>query len=158
MTLRPALLSILLAATAAVPASALEIVRVLPGWRDAASFKRIAEYFTGREHTGGEVLLRTYPEQRAGYYFLLRVADAGGPRDIRVRLTVFAPGAAEPRTHVLPARLTGNSTVLNLGLTGPDWPDPKANPVAWKVEVLDAADEAVLAAATSYLWEQPAQP
>jgi len=157
VTLRAALLTLVLAATA-VPASALEIVRVLPGWRDAASFKRIAEYFTGREHTAGEVLRRTHPDQRAGYYFLLRVAGSGGPADVRVRLTVFAPGAADPRVHVLPARLTGDSTVLNLGLTGPDWPDPKANPVAWKVEVLGAEGETVLAQATSYLWSQPAQP
>jgi len=47
--------------------------------------------------------------------------------------------------------------VLNLGLTGTDWPDAKTNPVAWKLDVL-AADGRVLASEKSYLWEKPVTP
>jgi hypothetical protein len=45
--------------------------------------------------------------------------------------------------------------MLNLGLTGPDWPDLKVNPVAWKLDIL-TADGKRLASEKSYLWEKPA--
>jgi hypothetical protein len=45
--------------------------------------------------------------------------------------------------------------VFHLGLTGPDWPDPKINPVAWRLTLLEA-DGRVLGMERSYLWEKPA--
>jgi hypothetical protein len=133
----------------------VKVVRVFTGWRDAASFKRISEYFDGKENSGREVVLRTHSEERAGYYFLTRIANPGAPVDAKLVLQVVLPGNTVPRTFTFAAALPAKDTVFNLGLTGGDWPDPKVYPVAWKLDVT-AADGRVLATEMSYLWERPA--
>jgi hypothetical protein len=135
----------------------LTIVRAFTGWRDAASFKRISEYFDGQENTGGQILVRSHPEQRAGYYFLLRTANPGAALAVKLNLQLSMPGEAKPRTHTFSVQLPSGEAVLNLGLTGADWPDPKTNPVAWKLDVL-ADDGRALATEMSYLWAKPATP
>lgn len=131
------------------------IVRTFAGWRDGASFKRISEYFDGKENTGRETVLRTHPEQRTGYYFLVRVANPGAPQPVRFQLQLFEPGAAAARTVAFPAGLKSGSEVFQLGLTGPAWQDAKSQPVAWQLQIL-ADDGRVLATEKSYLWEKPA--
>jgi hypothetical protein len=145
----------MLLATTVAAAAEMKIIRVFSGWRDAASFKRISEYFDGKENTGGQLVLRTHADQRDGYYFLVRVAHAGAPLDARIKLHVVRPTAATPAAYSFSTSLPGGESVLHLGLTGPDWPDKKANPVAWKLE-LCSADGSVLATEKSYLWEKPA--
>lgn len=145
----------LLLGLACAPAADLTLVRVHSGWRDAASFKRISEYFDGKENTGGEALLRTHPDQRGGYYFLVRIANPGAPRAVTARLQVITDASAKPRGFTFTPELRAGDTVFHLGLTGPDWPDAKADPVAWKLEFLDA-DGRVLVSGQSYLWEKPA--
>lgn len=139
-----------------VPAFAVDvtIVPVFAGWREAASFKRISEYFSGKENTGGQLMLRTHPEQRAGYYFQFRINTAATV-DTRLVLQVITPDTATPRTFNFTTSLLSPKTMLNLGLTAADWPDQKINPVAWKLEVF-SADGKLIAAETSYLWERPA--
>ena len=155
------LLALTLATTASAAASApaadrsVGIVRVLHGWRETASFKHIGEYFDGREHTGGEVVLRTHADQRAGYYFLVRLANPGAERTVRIHLLVIDPESATPHEFNFPAGLPGRETIFNLGLTGADWAGAKINPVAWKLEILDPAGR-LLATEQSYLWEKPA--
>lgn len=149
------LLALLLALTVAAPGAEVAFVRVFTGWRDASSFKRISEYFTGREDTGDEVVLRTQPDERAGYYFLVRTANVGGERDARFELDVILPNAPEPRRHVFPARLPTGGALFRLGLTGADWPDRTVDAVAWRLE-LRGEDGTLLASARSYLWEKPA--
>ena len=140
---------------AATSAAELTIVRVFTGWRDAASFKHISEYFSGKENTHGETMLRTQPDQRAGYYFLMRTANPGAPLAVKVSIQLNLPGESKPRTHHFATELPSGKAVLNLGLTGADWPGENTNPVAWKLDVL-AADGRVLATEKSYLWEKPA--
>ena len=141
--------------TPLVVAQDLSIVRTFTGWRDGASFKRISEYFDGKENTGRETVLRTHPEQRTGYYFLVRVANPGAPLPVRFQLQLFEPGAAAARTVAFPAELKSGSEVFQLGLTGPAWQDAKSQPVAWQLQIL-ADDGRVLATEKSYLWEKPA--
>lgn len=161
MNFRPLLILFAALTTAALPSVAsakegnLTIVRVFTGWRDAASFKHISEYFTGKESTHGETMLRTQPDQRGGYYFLVRTANPGAPVAVKVNILLSMPGEPKPRTHTFAAELPAGKAVLNLGLTGADWPDAKTNPVAWKLDVL-AADGRMLASEKSYLWEKPA--
>jgi hypothetical protein len=131
-------------------ATGVTVVPIATGWREAGSFKRISEYFSGRENTGGQLILRTQPDQRSGYYFQMRVATVT-TIDARLVLQVITPDSAAPRTYKFTATLTGPKTMLNLGLTGADWTDLKINPVAWKLEVL-SADGKLLATETSYLW------
>jgi hypothetical protein len=145
----------LLLGLCAASAADLTITRVYSGWRDAASFKRISEYFTGRENTGGQSVLRTHPEQRAGYYFLVRVANSGAPRKVTARLQVITDTAAKPVEFLFSPELDSGETVFHLGLTGADWPDATTNPVAWKLDLTDAGGQAPVSE-QSYLWEKPA--
>jgi hypothetical protein len=165
-TFRARALSLLLAACAsavpaiqAAPAAAaaptgVTIVHVFSGWRDAPSFKRISEYFTGVENTGGETMLRTHPDQRAGFYFLVRVANAGTALPVKMILQIIAVNEAKARQYSFATDLKVGETVLELGVTGADWPDAKANPIAWKLDVL-ADDGRALATKESYVWEKP---
>jgi hypothetical protein len=143
----------LVISVAGASASDLSIVRVFTGWRDAASFKRISEYFNGRENTGGQIVLRTHPEQRGGYYFLVRVANRGAPVEATLSLQIVLPGGEKPRIVTFPTTIPGRQTVFDVGLTGPDWPGPNINPVAWKLDVL-GANGSLLATDKSYLWSQ----
>lgn len=145
----------LLIGLASAAAAELTLVRIHAGWRDAASFKRISEYFVGKENTGGEAVLRTHPAQRGGYYFLVRAANPGAALTATARLSVITAADARPREFTFTPVLRPGDTVFHLGLTGPDWPDAKADPVAWKLDLTDA-DGKVLATARSYLWDKPA--
>ncbi len=147
------LFSVLCAAASAQ--QPLAIKHVYTGWRDAASFKRISEYFDGQENTHGEAILRTHPEQRGGFYFLVRVANPGAARPIKASLHVITSANARTSDYQFSTELKGNDdTVFQLGLTGADWTDPKGHPVAWKLDLLDS-DGKALASETSYLWEKP---
>jgi hypothetical protein len=140
-----------------VQAAEVEFVRVWPGWRDAESFERISEYFNGEENTGREVVLRTHPEERAGFYFLVRVANPGDLlSNARFVLNVISPASPDPKETVFPVEVPRRSKVFQLGLTGPDWTNSEIHPVAWKLE-LRSADGQVLASAQSFLWEKPAK-
>jgi hypothetical protein len=132
----------------------VRIVRTFFGWREAASFKRISEYFDGKENTGGEIVLRTHPDQRAGYYFLVRVDNSGAPLAARIVLRVFTPDGSAPRAFTFDTQLPGRESVFDLGLTGTDWPGRKINAVAWRLELLDATGR-TLATDKSYLWDKP---
>lgn len=150
-----ALLLVLATAATSLAAAEVRVVRVFTGWREAASFKRISEYFTGRENTGGEVVLRTQPASRGGYYFLVRTDNDGPARDVRFSLEVVMPGATQPHRFEFSAALPAGARVYQLGLTGADWPDKTVSAVAWKLELRDAAGT-LLATEKSYLWEKPA--
>lgn len=137
--------------------SDVEFVRVWPGWRDAESFERISEYFTGQERTGDRVVLRTQSTARAGFYFLVRVANhAQSHPGAKFALHVITPASPDPKTYTFPADLPERSTVFHLGLTGADWAGPDVHPVAWKLDLL-SADDRTLASAQSFLWSKPAK-
>jgi hypothetical protein len=138
-------------------ADGVEFVRVWPGWRDAESFERISEYFSGEENTGREIVVRTHPERREGFYYLVRVANEGEAlQGAKFVLQVISPASPEPKTSTFPVEVPHRSKVFQLGLTGPDWPNSDVHPVAWKLE-LRSADDQVLASAQSFLWEKPAK-
>jgi hypothetical protein len=138
-------------------AAEAEFVRVWPGWRDAESFDRIAEYFGGPESHGREPILRTQAGARDGYYFLVRVKPAAALPAAKFAVSVIRPDHPDPKVFTFAAALPEKETVLHLGLTGADWPGGKsASPAAWKIALL-AADGRVLAEHKSFLWEKPAK-
>lgn len=150
-------LALLLALAAAVSVTAAEVkvVRVYTGWREAASFKRISEYFTGRENTGREIVVRSRPEERGGYYFLVRTHNPGAAREAKFVFQVVTPEATQPRVFRFSSTLPAGKAVHQFGLTGADWPDRTVDAMAWKLEIVDA-NGAPVAEAKSYLWEKPA--
>lgn len=137
----------------AVTARATEITRVWTEWRDGDSFVRLSELFGGPENPGDEIYLRTHPESRDGLYFLVRLAHASGGDGTFV-LSVIKPGGTEPVVFKFPASVPAGSSVFQLGLTGADWPDAKAEPMAWHVALVDSGG-AELAASESFLWSAP---
>ena len=148
---------LLVFATTFARAAGVEFVRVWPSWRDAESFERIGEYFGRPETQGRDVVMRTQPGERAGYYFLVRVKATTAAPGATLELSVIRPDQPEPKVHPFPVTLMAKETVFQLGLTGADWPQgKKANPVAWKLTLL-ASDGTVLAEHKSFLWEKPAK-
>ncbi len=132
----------------------IQVVRVMPDYQTADSFVRISEYFTGKENTGGATILRTQPASREGFYFLVRVKTANPIKVAWIETQVITPTAPETRTDSFAISLPAGSHVIKLGLTGTDWPDSKAKPVAWKLRFL-SADGKELAAEQSFLWSKP---
>ncbi|MCX6953200.1 MAG: hypothetical protein NTV51_13690 [Verrucomicrobia bacterium] len=134
------------------------IVRLWPGWRETDSFDRIGEFLGGPEPAGRRTLLRSQPDARAGYYFLLRVASpAALTAGAKFELQVIRPDAPEPKTFTFPVTAPAGDTVFDLGVTGTDWPGgKKASPVAYRLTLL-AADGRVLVEHKSFLWEKPAK-
>jgi hypothetical protein len=150
-------LALLLALPVRGQTAGIEIVRVFTGWRDAASFQRISEFFDGRENTGKITLLRSQPGERAGFYWLVRLKNGGAPLpDARFELQVITPASPETRTFAFPTDIPAGRSVYRLGLTGADWPGAKARPVAWRLRLL-AADGRTVVAKESFLWEMPAK-
>jgi hypothetical protein len=140
-----------------VRAADVGFVLVWPGWRDAEAFDRISEYFGGGENPGGQIILRTQPRERAGYYFLARVKSEAAQAGVKFLVSVIRPDSPDPRVFTFPATLPAKETIFQLGLTGADWPGgQKANPAAWKISLVDAGGQ-VLAEYKSFLWEKPAK-
>lgn len=141
-----------------IRADGLEIVRIMQGWRSADSFHRITEFFGGKSSTGGITELRSQSTEPAGYYWFLRLKNAGAPVvGARFELQVITPAAPEPKTFAFAADIPAGSSLFQLGLTGSDWPGAKARPVAWNLRLL-AADGTTLLARQSFLWALPEKP
>jgi hypothetical protein len=153
--LRLLFLLCLTGASAAGSAPELALVRVWPGWKEAEDFTRLREYFGAAPESGPRRVLRTTPGERAGFYFLVRTRGPAVPEAI-LELLVLRPDGTEPVRHRFPAALRAGEEVVELGLTGEAWPGGKrAQPVAWRLQVLDANGR-VLAAQRSFLWVDPA--
>ena len=151
-----ACLSLLVTAVFACAAE-VTFTRVWPQWREAEAFDRISEYFGHGENTSGHLILRTHADARAGYYFIVRLEHAPSLTGAKFELSVIRPDAPEPKSFSFPIATSANDGVVELGLTGADWPgEKKASPVAWQL-TLRAADGHVLAEQKSFLWENPAK-
>lgn len=143
-------------ALASVRAAGVEFVRVWPAWRDAVDFDSISEHFTGREEHGHRVVLRTTPDARAGFYYLVRVANKDTAKTAAsFSLRLISPQSPDVKTYSFSADVPSGQTVFELGLTGQTWPNAELHPVAWRLDLL-SADGTVLATAKSFLWEKPA--
>lgn len=147
--------AVLFALASGLAAEPISLVRVWPRWYDLDSFQRISEYFTGRQNPGDYTILRTQPEIRPGYYFLVRVKNKGQlVQGTKFVISVILPGHPDPRTYVFPADVPAKGKVYQLGLTGSDWPGKKILPLAWKVDLVDASGREI-ATQQSFLWSKP---
>jgi len=150
------LLALFLGSATAARAGNIEVVRVWPSYRTAASFDRIALYFNGPEDTRGESFLRSRPASRDGYYFLVRLDNPGVTvAGATFEISVVSPASPEPQAFTFKADVPAGSHAFDLGLTGPDWPGAKADAVAWRV-VVRSPDGTELASRQSFLWDRPA--
>ena len=136
---------------------AFEFRHVAHRYFEAKSFKRISEYFTGRENPGNRLLCRSRPAERAGLYFILSLDEHSRklPQGAQFVVEFIRPDDPETKTIRVPVpekRPRGKE--IYLGLTGDDWPDKTARLVAWRLRLVDASGE-VLAERKSFLWEHP---
>ena len=148
-----ALAAMLLAAPALVLAAEVKLVRVWPEYRAAASFTRIAEYFGGKEKAS-ELIVRTRPESRDGYYFLTRFKSSEALPGSIIALEYFLPGEDQARVQFFPVDVPRGSRAILAGLTGPDWPGSKVEPTAWRLRLLGPSGTEV-AREQSFLWSLP---
>ena len=121
------------------------------------AFLRISEYFDGKENTGNRLICRSKPDIRAGLYLVLSLKESTRklPQNLVARWQVISPKAPDPVEHRIAVpneRPRGKD--LFVGLTGADWPDPEARPVAWKLTLETAGGEVALER-KSFLWERP---
>lgn len=146
-------LAFLLVSSAALFAGGQQIVRVWTNYRDAAYFDRIGEYFGAVEHHSGRMVLRSQPEHRAGFYFLVRITEPKEvPAGSRWVLDVILPDHKHAKTFTFALPQGQTEPVVLLGLTGTDWPGPKVHPLAWHVRLADPEGRELLAK-SSFLWE-----
>lgn len=135
-----------------------EIARLWTGFREARSFVRLSELFTGKENPGKRVILRSQPGERTGFYYIVRLVDRDRHPvpDGTVVLHVIPPDGDEPHVYRFPFKGDGRHKLrLDVGLTGKDWPyDREQLPLAWKIEILDATG-ALIDSRESFLWSRP---
>jgi len=135
--------------------SEVEFVRIWPQWRSDDSFLRISEYLSGEENTGRQTVLRSQPDDRDGFYFLVRVKGAHDQSGAtKFVLEVITPDSAQAKVYNFPTAITKRSQVFNLGLTGSDWKGKKVHPVAWRLRLI-ADEDRELASQQSFLWALP---
>ena len=120
-----------------------------------AEIRPISGYFGKESH---EQRFRTVVPSEAdafrGQYFIARLDDPS-PGDLaEARMTYLPSDSKEMRTHTWNLQGLPLKGWLYLGLTGSDWPSPEVQPLAWRIELLDAAGK-TLADWKSFLWEMP---
>ena len=136
-------------------AAALTIETAYTRFYESPEIRPIRQYF-GASLTGQRyrTVVASQPDSPAGQYFILRLKGPRPAPPAAARITWYATDAMAPRTRQWPLADARLENWLYLGLTGPDWPDPKVQPLAWHIELLDAAG-ATLAEWKSFLWEMP---
>lgn len=125
-------------AHAASPAPGIKYVTHL--MRPASDFRRISEYFTYEEDTGGDIIVRTDTSDRAGLYFAVGFDWLDElPSGAIAVLEYVGADSTEPQKCLFlipPVRKPALFKELRLGITGLDSPKPKKNPVtAWKLSL-----------------------
>lgn len=119
-------------------------------------FQRVPEFFTGREYSASKLYCRSIPEQREGFYFVIKLAgeDEGlsdGACWVLDWITQTDPAARSKRIPVSQPGLLEDEVFL--GLTGSDWPDPDLRPLAWRIRLLGPQNQ-TLVERKSFLWSK----
>ncbi len=121
-------------------------------------FKRISEYFTDAENTGGHAVVRSRPESRDGLYMIVSLENgAKVPAGSVAELRYFHPkkGGLQTCRWTLPEFSAAPHRELRLGLTGEDWDASlyRKRPSAWQLSV-SGPDGQLLFRRNSYLWKE----
>ncbi|MCC5789953.1 MAG: hypothetical protein JJT75_09975 [Opitutales bacterium] len=125
-------------------------------WRDHASFVRVQEYFTGEERTDPYLIHRTNPEEREGYYWLVRLIAEEHPAEenltLRAEWTVPEDPEIRRSEYALPADhdFWDGREVLLFGLTDGELGEGES-PTSWRLSVRNAEGE-ILGVYRSFLW------
>jgi len=120
------------------------------------TFKRISEYFTGKEAQGNRMVVRLPVESREGMYWVIRLnqSTAQLPTGAQLKVSFYREGSITPESRTYPLDTERSVYTIFAGITGNDWPDKEAKPSAWKLELIDASGKAI-SSKKSFLWEYP---
>ena len=133
----------------------LKIHSVTERYWDQVEFKRVIEYFTGKEFSGRHLILRSNPEKRTGMYFELSFGKPfiALPKNSLIALQLYRSGALYPKLYEfkMPEDMREKKDIL-LGVTGDDWPSRETRLIAWRMEVR-TVDQKLLAQKQSFLWD-----
>lgn len=148
-------------AMSSIARAEFRIRHITPQYIAEEPFKRISEYFTGKEDTGKRIILRTQADQRGGLYFLVtfnRMAKSYIPEGSKVIAQFYHANSVDPVRHELnfPYEMSTDTFAIDMyvGITGADWPGGGAkNLVAWHIRVEDAEGQ-LIAQQGSYLWDR----
>ena len=119
-------------------------------------FKRIPEFFTGREFSGWKVYCRSDPQVRDGFYFVVKVGGEKRKLPISSHWIVDWVTSADPmvktqKVSIPNLKLFGKEVFV--GLTGDHWTDRSLKPLAWRLRLID--DQGItLGSSQSFLWSQ----
>lgn len=117
-------------------------------------FLRIAEYFSGKEYTGNNLVLRSSPDDRSGLYFYLPVIldRTSTQKGNTIKLDVIDSTDPQSRSYVftIPNDLKGKQKIL-LGLTAKDWGGSNMRLVAWKIQITGSEEKSIFVEKSS-LW------
>lgn len=119
-------------------------------------FKRIPEYFTGREFSGWKVYCRSNPHVRDGFYFVVKVGGKKLNLPISTHWIVDWVTSADPmvktqKVSIPNLKLFGKEVFV--GLTGDHWTDRSLKPLAWRLRLIDDQGTA-LGSSQSFLWSK----
>lgn len=139
----------------AVIAPALTIKTAYNRYYEAGEIRPISAYFgSAISGQGFRTVVASQPERPEGQYFLLQLRDRGKASAAGARITYYAGEDRTARTHTWDLGGKELRRWLYLGLSGSDWTDAAAEPLAWHIEILDSEGR-VIAEWKSFLWEMP---
>ncbi len=123
--------------------------------RSDADVARAADVLGAKENHGSDIVFRTDPSARGGYYYFVKLEDAP-PVDAKLVLQVVRTENVVAERYEFPARLRPGFPFGEyvIGLTGKQAGDAQWRPLAWRISVVDANGK-VLAAKHSFLWGTP---
>ena len=135
--------------------NSVTIENIEPRYMQDSDFISIREYMTGTMNTGKKVILRSDPDVRTGFYFILTFDTKlhRFPPGCSIIGEYYTPLSSDSKTHrfVLPMQRKKTREVM-IGLTGDDWPlDDGSAPSAWQFIVQDANGE-IIGLKQSFLW------
>ena len=136
-------------------------VRNLSFLHDQA-FRRLPELFTGVEYTGNKIFVRSTPEERSGFYFVVIVN--GEAQDISEKYKWEISWVSSSNPELMCKNFPQNNTdffkkEIFIGLTGKDWSDESVYPLAWRIRLLDEqsstlAESKVFCGKSNFLFSQ----
>ncbi|HSH10017.1 MAG TPA: hypothetical protein VK995_06485 [Oceanipulchritudo sp.] len=138
-----------------VQASAVSIETAYTRYYEDGEIRPIGQYFgASLIGQGFRSVVASQPDRPAGQYFIAKLEELSAPMPVQARMTLYLSNSKEPTTHTWDLAGASLKKWLYLGLTGTDWPAHEVQPLAWRIELLDAQGT-LLAEWKSFLWEMP---
>ena len=150
------LTSLLFGLSVSVPSlNAQEIKRITTRYQEADSFKALTSYFTNGDKMGPRNVIRSNEKSWDGMYFIIEFTDRPETFSSKISVTVdvITPFSPDPRKYSFVLENSDHfSWEAYFGITGQEWPDSDAAPLAWKVSVKNFEGN-ILSEQQSYLWK-----